>query len=150
MTAFIHTKHKATRWFIFIGTAGRSASTVMKERSVGWPGLSVRAHPAENYKTQFSNYILLRDVLQRKARIPASPIALGNNQDSSESKKDLAVVEFCKCCGMFGTSQLRSNQIENVQLKMRTKHWDWKLEILYEVAETWCHNPLSQTSSSWG
>lgn len=114
------------------------------------PGCQSERTQQKDYKTQFSNYILLRDVLQRKARIPASPVALRNNQDCSKSKKDLAVVEFCKCCGMFGTSQLRSNRIKNVQLKIRTKHWGWKSEILYEGAETWCHKTLSQTLARWG
>jgi len=54
----------------------------MKERSGRWPRLSERAQQ-KDYKTQFSNYALLKDVLLRKARISAFPIALGNNQEFS-------------------------------------------------------------------
>lgn len=53
-----------------------------REARVG-PGCQSERAQQKDYKTQRSNCILLKDVLLRKARVSASPVALGNNQECS-------------------------------------------------------------------
>lgn len=59
-------------------------------------------------------------MLWKKAVVPASPMAL------------------------------RNNWMKNVQIQIATKPWDWKIEILYQDAKIWCHQPFVQTPAEWG